>query len=153
MSSAKGQNFYRLYSSGPQWGGVTPIEQANPWLLSALRKVADLAELPEGWDSYGSRQIQQAAIERVSDVLNTLSCLNLPLPQIFPVPGGGIQIELRQDGRELEIEILPDGSIEYLLVLADGEMSEGAIPPASQGELLRLVFKLQGKQSAAFSYS
>jgi hypothetical protein len=143
MSFAKAQPFYRL-NSEPQWGSVTPLAQATPWLRSSLRKVTELALLPSGWDGYGSRPIQQPAVERVSEVLTYLSYLDLPNPQLFPVPGGGIQIEMRQDDRELEIEILPDGSIEYLLVLSNGEMSEGAIPSTSIGDLLCLVYRFQG---------
>ena len=143
MSFAKAQPFYRL-NSEPQWGGVTPLAQATPWLRSSLRKVTELAQLPSGWDGYGSSPIQQPAIERVSEVLTALSYLDLPYPQLFPVPGGGIQIEMRQGNRELEIEILPDGSIEYLLALSNGEMLEGAIPSTSIGDLLCLVYKLQG---------
>lgn len=152
MPFTRAQNSYHQYSAGPQWDGVTPLAQASPWLLSALRKVAELANLPEGWNGYGSPQIQQPAVERVSNVLDCLSALDLPTPQIFPVSGGGIQIELRQDQRELEIEVLPDGSIEYLLVTENGDMFEGPIPSTSRGELLCLVYKLQGNQTAAFQF-
>ncbi len=151
MSLATAQPFYSL-NPEPQWGGVTPLAQANPWLRLSLRKVTELAQLPSGWDGYGSHPIQQPAVERVSDVLTILSYLDLPNPQLFPVPGGGIQIELRQDELELEIEILPDGSIEYLLVLSNNEMSEGAIPSTSIGDLLCLVYRFQGKLAAVPQY-
>jgi hypothetical protein len=110
-------------------------------------------KLPENWDSYGSRPIQPAAIERASEALDFLSSINLPPPQIFPVPGGGLQLEFEQDGRELEIEFLPDGSTEYLMVASNGEMLEGSIPSGSKGDLYRLTYWLQGKQAAAFSFS
>ncbi len=132
-----------------QWSGVTPLSEASLWLRSAQRKISTLAQLPENWDSYGSPAIHQAAIEQAAEVLACLSDLDLPDPHIVPVPGGGIQLELQQEKRELEIEILPDGSIEYLLVAERGEMKEGAIPSGSRGEIYLLAYRLQGKQAAA----
>ena len=134
-----------------QWSGVTPLSERSPWLSATQRKIAELAQLPENWDSYGSRPIRPAAIEQAADILAYLSKLNLPRPQIFPVPGGGIQLEFQQERRELEIEILPDGSIEFLVV-EGGEMREGSIPSGSSGEVYRLAYWLQGKQAAAFQF-
>ena len=134
-----------------QWGGVTPISKANLWLRSAQRKISELAQLSENWDSYGSRSIQRPAIEQAAEVLACLSNLDLSDPQIFPVPGGGIQLEFRQDSRELEIEILPDGSIEFLMV-EDGKMREGSIPYGSRGDLCRLSYWLKGAQVAAYPF-
>lgn len=128
---------------------VTPLTRATPWLRAAQHKISELTQLQENWDSYGSPPIQPSAIEQASESLKYLSVLHLPHPQIFPVPGGGLQIEFQQEGRELEIEFLPDGSIEYLMVATDNEMREGSILPSSSGDLYRLAFWLQGKQAAA----
>lgn len=49
---------------------------------------------------------------------------NLPTPHISPVPGGGIQFEWQKGYRELELEILPNRSIEFLVV-TEGDMTEG----------------------------
>src|SRR5215467_9106658 len=103
------------------WSCVTPLTRATPWLRAAQRKISELARLAENWDSYGSRPIQEAAIEQASKAIEYLSDINLPPPQIFPVPGGGLQLEFEQDGRELEIEFLPDGSMGYLMVAGSGE--------------------------------
>lgn len=119
------------------------------WLHLAESKISELSKLPENWDSYGSRAIQQAAIEQASALLVKLANQNLPQPDIFPVPGGGIQLEFQQESRELEIEILPDGLTEYLTVNEDGEMLEDSIPSGSQDDLYRLALWLQGKQVAA----
>jgi hypothetical protein len=137
-----------------QWSGVTPlfVSKANHWLRSALEKISELARLPENWDSYGSRPIQQPAIEQAANLVACLSKLDPPYPQIFPVPGGGIQLELQQGQRELELEILPDGSIEYLLVAEGGEMLEGSIPSSSRGDIYRLAYWLQGEQATAFQF-
>jgi hypothetical protein len=137
-----------------QWSGVTPlsVSKANPWLHSAQQKISELAQLSENWDSYGSRPVQQPAIEQAADLVACLSKLDLPDPQIFPVPGGGIQLELQEGQRELELEIMPDGSIEYLLVAEGGEMLEGSIPTSSRGDIYRLAYWLQSEQAAAFQF-
>jgi hypothetical protein len=135
-----------------QWSGVTPLARATPWLRAAYRKISELAQLEENWDTYNSRPIQPAAIEQASGALDFLSSIDLPPPQIFPVPGGGLQLEFEQDGRELEIEFLPDGSTGYLMVANNGEMREGSIPSGSKGDLYRLAFWLQGKQVADFLF-
>jgi len=127
-----------------QWSRVTPIDQASPWLRASQRQISELAQLADNWDSYGSPPLQPAAIEHASEALDCLSTLQLPSPQIFPVPGGGIQLEFEKDRRELQIEFLPDGSIEYLKIASNGEMLEGSIP-LSKGELRCLAYWLQGK--------
>jgi hypothetical protein len=134
------------------WSCATPLARATPWLRAALSKISELAQLEVNWDSYGSRPIQSAAIEQASKAIEYLSDINLPPPQIFPVPGGGLQLEFEQDGRELEIEFLPDGSTEYLMVASNGEMREGPIPSGSKGDLYRLAYWLQGKQVADFPF-
>ena len=125
----------------------------DTWLRLAQQKISRLSQLTENWDSYGSRPVQQAAIEQASGLLFKLANLNLPHPHIVPVPGGGIQLEFQQESRELEIEILPDGLTEYLMVDKDGEMLEGSIhsgsPSDAKDDLYRLVHWLQGKQVAA----
>lgn len=134
------------------WSSATPLARATPWLRAALHKISELARLAENWDSYNSRPIQSAAIEQASKAIESLSDVNLPAPQIFPVPGGGLQLEFEQDGRELEIEFLPDGSTAYLMVANNGEMREGSIPSGPKGDLYRLAFWLQGKQIADFPF-
>ncbi len=128
-----------------QWGVVTPLSEMNSWLRSAQRKVSELANLPPGWDGYNSRPVQQQAIERTLNILKCIAGLRLPRPQIFPVPGGGLQVEFSQDGRELEIETLPDGSVEYLITDPGGHMVENSIPANSNAEIYRIIYWLQGK--------
>lgn len=134
------------------WSCATPVARSTPWLRAAQQKISELARLAENWDSYGSRPIQSSAIEQASKAIEYLSDISLPPPQIFPVPGGGLQLEFEQDGRELEIEFLPDGSTEYLMIASNGEMREGSIPSGSKGDLYRLAYWLQGKMDSGFVF-
>lgn len=149
---ATARSYHPLTSLAAQWSRVTSLDEANLWLRAAQRKITELTQLPENWDGYGSRALQSAAIEQAANLLACLARLDLPRPQIVPVPGGGIQLEFQQAGRELEIEVLPDGAIEFLLVTENGEMREGAAPASATGEIYRLAFWLKGKQAAAFQF-
>ncbi|HWQ36013.1 MAG TPA: hypothetical protein VNQ79_24435 [Blastocatellia bacterium] len=123
-----------------QWTATTPLDNSSRWLRKAQKRIQELAALPENWDSYGSRPIQPAAIKGAGDLIALLSQLRSAQPEIFPVPGGGIQLELHNRQREIEIEILPDGNIEYLITDDDGQMREGHVPAGSTGEIYRLIY-------------
>ncbi len=111
-----------------QWSPVSSILEDNTWKRSAQKKLEQLSKLPENWNSYGSRPVQAEAIEITANLLSDLVKLKMPEPQIFPVSGGGLQLEWKNLGRELEIEIRCDRRIEFLVVDEEGEMYEGQLP-------------------------
>lgn len=129
---------FAALASSPQWDRVTPLTDDSLWLLSALRKIAGLARLAENWDGHGSRPIQRGALQQSAPLLGLLSKSSLPEPQIFPVPGGGIQLEWQNAKCGAELEILPDGAMEFLIVDAAGEMREGSVS-SSLEEVYRLI--------------
>jgi hypothetical protein len=132
-------NYYSQMNAA-QWSGVTAVAAASSsWLRRAQQKLKELSELTENWDSYGSRPIQQKASETAAELLTETANFGLPEPQIFPVPGGGLQLEWESAKRELELEILPDGEIEYLIVDREGKMRENKISPSWMDEIYRLV--------------
>jgi len=145
-------------SGNVQWNSVTPLEGVDLWLRSAQRKLTALTRLRADWDGYGSPPVQAGAIARVADLLAVLAKLDLPNPELFPVPGGGLQLEFRQGNRELEIEIRPDSSIEYLLVENGTDMREGEVRsepdyfPGVMGEIPLLAFWLQGMNVTAYQF-
>ena len=102
------------YSSEAQATEVTHVESA--WLSSAIRALLELRKLEDDWDGSGSPPITPSAVECARALLVALEIDDPPEPQIVPVPGGGLQIEWESAERELEIEILPSGAIEYLTV-------------------------------------
>jgi hypothetical protein len=106
------------------------------WLQDAQKELQALKKMPENWDSYGSPEITNEASKKVADLLGELARFGMSKPNIFPVSGGGLQLEWQKNARELEIEILPDGNIEFLIVDQNGEMREGK---AIGGDVLRLT--------------
>lgn len=112
----------------PQWSRVSHVSEEALWSNRLRTKLKEFEGLPQNWDTYGSQQIQERAIEVAKALLTDLAKFSLPEPQLFPVSGGGVQVELASGGRELEIELMPNGSIQYLMVSPDGSMFEAAMP-------------------------
>lgn len=111
-----------------QWSNVSSVFEENLLSVAAQEKLKELKSLPENWDSYGSSPINQDAIELTASLLADLAKISIPSPMIIPVHGGGIQLEWQKANGELEIEILPNKTIEYLVVDEKGNMSEGQLP-------------------------
>lgn len=103
-----------------QWSRDLPVAQLEPWQIRALEDVLRLAALPPNWDSYGSPPPKRNAIEASIILLVSAAPSDLPEPDVVPVSGGGIQIEWAMGRRELELNVLPSGAVEYLKA-EDGE--------------------------------
>jgi hypothetical protein len=114
------------------------VTEGPPWLGNALRKLEELRRYAHNWDSYQSPPISEIAYARARAFLLSLGA-NIPSPIIVPVPGGGIQFEWQVNRQELEIELHPDGRIEYLRVFADEATDEGPVPSMTD-PILRDLF-------------
>lgn len=129
-------------TSNVQSSNVIPLWNLSYWQLTALRAINKLAKLPNDWDGYESRQPQRVSRARAVQLILAIEREQMPIPYVYPVPGGGIQFEWQTSTRELEIEILPDGSVEFLTVLEGNEMKEGCLSLDQVGEVERLVYWL-----------
>jgi hypothetical protein len=70
-----------------------------------------LAALNPGWlEGEGSR-IEIPPIEMARDILRELSGDWMPLPALFPMPDGGVQLEWLTQSRHIELAISPDVEI------------------------------------------
>jgi len=83
-------------------------------------------------------------------LIKEIDAFDLPTAHIGPVSGGGLGIEWRNGDRDLSLEILPDGSIEYLkaektpLGFDTDHMEDGEIPGHRLGEVRALIRWLSG---------
>lgn len=108
---------------------TAPGVELDPLNLSRmLDRLAQLSELPDNWDGYGSPRIQLEVKETAADLIHLLHKIGMPVPHFAPVSGGGIQMEWRKNDREMELEILPDGDVAFLKVNGSEEMEEGVLP-------------------------
>jgi len=114
-----------------QWTGVVPLPNTTGDLkyVQEVRTKLDLiAALRDNWDGEGGEPIAARILVIAGELLLPLARFQPPVPRIAPVLGGGIQFEWEIAGRELEIEILPDGSVEYLIAEGD-RTEESSLPP------------------------
>lgn len=95
---------------------------APPW----PQALAELATLPDNWDGYGSPGLQAAAVKAAFQLLAAVEKEGLPAPHLCPVTGGGVGLAWQVGSRELEVEILPDGTMGYLTVEGE-DMHEGPL--------------------------
>lgn len=109
---------------------ITPsmMSDVSSSIIGPFKTLNKLSELGENWDGFGSPPITPVAIASARNLLQELTLDKLPTPYIGPVTGGGVQIELYTPNRELELEILPDGSIEYVIVDEEGRLQDGLLP-------------------------
>lgn len=115
------------------------IASATPILAGVVARIRELELMPSGWDGVGGPPIQIAAVRKAIHLLGSLRAEQLPEVIVAPVTGGGLQLEWRRPGREAEIEILPDGSVEYLTDQA-GKLDANPIPKECEtAEVMRIV--------------
>jgi hypothetical protein len=132
-----------------QWSSITPRSTVTLWHRRVLGSVLRLKLLPESWDTYGSPRLQNAAQESATELIALLSKSDPPLPNVSPVPGGGVQFEWEINRRALEIEVLPDGSIEFLAIAEDGATAEGTLDQI-YGHAPRLIRWLTSSNAAVW---
>lgn len=106
---------------------VAPQSAAPEWLMPTLQALARLGDLANDWDGYGSPPIRPVALQAARRLVSALEPLSLPTPAVCPITGGGIGFTWQCNGRELDIEILPDGSAQYLAVTTDPATGQAVI--------------------------
>jgi hypothetical protein len=111
----------------PDWSGAIPIENLDAVQLHLLREIHGVASLSPNWDSYESPPPTPAAIMSTVTQVVRLDLSNLPVPHVAPVSGGGIQLIWQNEGRTLDLEVLPSGRIEYLTSQGGTHRLEGEL--------------------------
>lgn len=123
------------------WTITTPLHKAGSRLELSMRRVQVLTRLSENWDSYGAHGIQPPAVEGAIQVLVIGDSYGLPSPHIAPVADGGLQVEWSDGARFAEVEVRPDGSVEYLIHVAENESAEGSVARDEAGRIVRAVLE------------
>ncbi len=135
-----------------QWSSVMPLSDIPYWYTRAVQTVMRLADQAENWDGYGSLNIQIPARTRANELLAILSINGASAPHIAPLSGGGLQFEWEFAGRELELEILPTGDIDFLTTSPNGEMLQGEVPDPKKQIPLLFGWLITGEFTTAASY-
>jgi hypothetical protein len=107
-----------------QWSQIKLLDDVSPWVPDCVLRISEFARLPQDWDSHGSDPVTSSALKAALTFLSQSPLELVPEPSVSPVSGGGLGFHWRCDGRDLEIEFLPDGRAEYLKTLKAGEHVE-----------------------------
>ncbi len=107
-----------------QWSAIARVPAPGNWLFDALTEIRQLKTLEENWDGYGSPPIWGQVVETTVSLLDRFARESdqLPVPEVAPVTGGGLHLEFEIGPKGLEIEVLPDTSIQVLI--SEGDVEE-----------------------------
>lgn len=104
----------------------------------ARRILDDLARLPDDWDSYGAARLTAISISTAHGLLARLAedyagaAGDIALPwATAPLADGGVQFEWRGPGGAIEVEIGPEGLLNFLV-----ERDETTIARSHPGDIV-----------------
>lgn len=124
--------------SGSQWIHVFASSSATDWRIESLREVRAIADLPDDWDSYGSRRPSPGTIDSVIALLMALSPDLVGPPSITPLSGGGVSLSWERR-RILDIDFWDHRGAEVCLNDPETGEFEGAAPTNTES-LALLVY-------------
>lgn len=114
-------------------GASTLPERAADYveLENAVRgRLDELSQLEVGWDGADARPVDRLALDHAWRLAEQSIRADLPAPELFPVPDGGVQLEWHAGPVELEVEIEP-GARAVVFVCDDeqsGQQIDGELP-------------------------
>jgi len=117
---------------------------------TALRKLDELRNLPEDWDSYGADPISPNAIAKAKSILTSVMIAFggiignvVQLTDVIPIADGGVQLEWVGPHAELEIEISPNGNIGLLYIsVSEGRRNYEESKDNSLNDVYNVIAKL-----------
>jgi hypothetical protein len=114
-----------VYSGATSTDTIDLSGDTASWVFEAAKKLEALGRFHTGWDSYGGLSLRHGAKHLALQVLGWLRRDELPIPAVVLGSAGNVQLEWRAKGKELEVELRDNGTIEYVKVSPAGEIEEG----------------------------
>lgn len=132
-------NWQTWYQADGQGVEVFPILETT-WRASVIEKLSRFRSLPPNWNSYGSPPPSLLAIQRAIGFVSSLLDDRQARPRVTPVSGGGIQFDWSLGEREIELEFLSDGTVQYILASdRNSDGIEGKFDTISVSDIARLL--------------
>ena len=87
------------------------MSELPSWLTKTAESYERIAALSANWDSYGGAEPRIEIIEASLRILFFVAGAvpKMPVPQVFPLYDGGVQVEWHRRGQNLEIVFPVDG--------------------------------------------
>lgn len=79
------------------------------WIIPACVQLFLLQKLPDNWDSYGGVALQARHRDAALRFLGLVMSDEIPMPDIVPLADGGVQLEWRPPG--VEIDFISDDEL------------------------------------------
>jgi len=96
-------------------------------IVKAKSSLKSLMKLKDNWDSYNSPPVLIELINNANEALESLEKIDVPVPYVAPISGGGLQLEWHFNNKGLEVEFVEKDIIGFLKVFEDESMEEGEI--------------------------
>ncbi len=103
-------------------GQIGQVERPPVYINADIEEIEALVRLEPDWDSYGAAAISPQAIALAKDlvVYTAIGAASLGIEAhpyyIGSTPTGGVQVEWRRDGREIQVEVRSNQTLGCLLV-------------------------------------
>lgn len=112
-----------------------------PWFDPLMQGFFDLLTLPPNWNTYGSGQIDSNVVQVALNFVAGILGPSTPAPRVVPLSSGGVQIEWRRKGIDLEI-VFDTGEQPcfYYRNRITGEESDHMLP--TESALLRSIIAM-----------
>ena len=96
--------------------------------MDLLKRLDELRELPQGWNSYNSYPISEKAIQKVMEACNEHGFHQKGTPKLVPTVGGGVQMEWHEGEVDLEVNFTEDNKTKWhAWDVYTGEESSGTL--------------------------
>lgn len=127
----------RSVEPSSQWVGGSSVLYLNDWQIAAMKGIYKVQALEPNWDNEGGEPPSQEVVSFAKAIITSLPFEDLQISSVFPTPCGGIQFEWSEGQKELELEILPDCSLEFLKVENGRPAGEGPIAISQVNSLFK----------------
>jgi hypothetical protein len=89
-------------------------QSAPDWLSDCLKRIGLLADLESDWDSYGAEPVDPASLVLAEQFIEWFAMFDLIGEPVVTASADGYVLFSWDDGeRSLDVEVLPDGRLEY----------------------------------------
>lgn len=119
---------------------IEVIMPSPRWLMAMVDEVNRAAQLPQGWDSYGSPRLNVKAAVRAIELLERLS-FSGPSPWISPTSDGGLHLEWDRGALSVKLDMDESGDVEVLVEEGDicAEWTSNAFGDGQLHEVLQRI--------------
>jgi hypothetical protein len=107
----------RAVSTSDAMGGNVLLARRSsppPWLEGCLARIRRLGTLRANWDSYGALPVDPSSADMAAEVLRALAMVEtVEEPTVTATPAGNAALCWDDGQRSLDVEVRPDGVLEY----------------------------------------